>query len=66
MVRGEQVMQQEEEYNNTVISLYPEAYFIANEIARYTKENYNYTMTIDELVNMTIHIRRIQKNIEKG
>lgn len=66
MVHEEQIMQQEEEYNNMVISLYPEAYFIANEIARYTKEKYNYTMKIDELVNMTIHIRRIQKNIEKG
>jgi len=66
MVHEEQIMQQEEEYNNMVISLYPEAYFIANEIASYTKEKYNYTMKIDELVNMTIHIRRIQKNIEKG
>lgn len=66
MLHEEEVLQQEEEYNNMVISLYPEAYFIANEIARYTKEKYNYTMKIDELVNMTIHIRRIQKNVEKG
>jgi len=65
-VHGEPVVQQEEEYNNMVISLYPKAYFIANEIASYTKEKYNYTMKIDEVVNMTIHIRRIQKNIEKG
>jgi len=66
MVHGEPVVQQEEEYNNMVISLYPKAYFIANEIASYTKEKYNYIMKIDEVVNMTIHIRRIQKNIEKG
>lgn len=66
MLRGEQIMRQEDEYNNLIISLYPEAYFIANEIASYTKEKYNYTMEIDEMVNMAIHIRRIQQNVEKG
>lgn len=66
LLHGEQVVPQEEEYNNLIISLYPDAYFIANKIATYAKEKYNYAMAIDEMVNMTIHIRRIQKNVEKG
>lgn len=66
MLHGEQIAKQEDEYNNLVISLYSKAYFIANEIASYTKEKYNYTMNVDEKVNMTIHIHRIQKNVEKG
>lgn len=66
LLHGEQVVPQEEEYNNLIISLYPDAYFIANKIATYAKEKYNYSMAIDEMVNMTIHIRRIQKNVEKG
>ena len=66
MLHNQQVIQQEEDYNNMVISLYPDAFFIANKIASYTKEKYNYTMKIDELVNMTIHIHRVSKNVEKG
>ena len=57
---------EEEEYNNMLISLYSDAYSIAKEIASYTKEKYNYTMEIDEMVNMAIHIRRIQKMQKRG
>lgn len=66
ILRGQQIAEQEEAYNDMVIKLYPKAFFMVNEIASYIKEKYNYTMKIDEMVNMTIHIRRIQKNIEKG
>ena len=61
-----QVVEQDAEYNEMVIRLYPKSYFIVNKIASYMKEMYNYTMRVDEMVNMTIHIRRIQPNIEKG
>ena len=61
-----QIMEQDAEYNEMVIRLYPKAFSIVNRIASYMKEKYNYVMKVDEMVNMTIHIRRMQPNIEKG
>ena len=61
----EQVEKQEEEYNVMVIRLYPKAFSLVEKVAYYTKEKYNYNMTVEEKVNMTIHIRRIHPNIEK-
>lgn len=65
MFSGEQIPVQDEDYNNTVIRLYPRAFLIAEKVAYYTKNRYNYIMSVDEQVNMTIHIRRICPNIEK-
>jgi len=48
-----------------VIKLYPEAFLRVKEVASYIKEMYNYTMETSELVNMTVHVRRIHLNIEK-
>ena len=65
MFSGEKIPIQDEDYNNTVIRLYPKAFSVAEKVAYYTKNRYNYYMSIDEQVNMTIHIRRIYQNIEK-
>ena len=58
--------EQDEEYNNMVKNLYPKAFSVAEEVAKYMKNQYNYDMKLDEMVNMAIHIRRIQPTIEKG
>lgn len=60
-----QIVEQDEEYNNMVIRLYPKSFSVVEKIASYMKEKYNYVMKVDEMVNMTIHIRRIHPNIEK-
>lgn len=60
-----QIAEQDEEYNNMVMRLYPKSFSIVEKIASYMKEKYNYVMQVDEMVNMTIHVRRIQPNIEK-
>ena len=60
-----QIVEQDEEYNNMVIRLYPKSFSLVEKIASYMKDKYNYDMKLDEMVNMTIHIRRIQPNIEK-
>lgn len=60
-----QVPGQDKEYNDMVICLYPKSFSIVEKIADYMKEKYDYVMKLDEMVNMTIHIRRIQPNIEK-
>ncbi len=60
-----QYEEQDEAYNNMVISLYPIAFSVAEKVACYTQKKYNYNMTMGERVNMTIHIRRIHPNIEK-
>lgn len=65
MFSGEEIIKQDEEYNNMVISLYPNAFSVVEKVAYYTERKYNYNMTVDERVNMTIHIRRIYPNIEK-
>ena len=62
----EQLKDQDEEYNNMVKLLYLEAFSVAEEVATYMKKKYNYDMKMDEKVNMTIHIERIQRNREKG
>ena len=65
MFSGEEIIKQDEEYNNMVISLYPKAFSVVEKVAYYTKKKYNYSMAVEERVNMTIHIRRIYPNIEK-
>lgn len=60
-----QVPEQDKEYNDMVIRLYPKSFAIVEKIADYMREKYEYVMKLDEMVNMTIHIRRIQPNIEK-
>ena len=62
---NEQIEAQDEEYNNMVIRLYPKSFSVVEHIASYIEKKYNYSMKVDEMVNMTIHIRRIQPNIEK-
>ena len=62
----EQIEDQEEEYNNMVIRLYSGAFSVVEEVATYMKKQYNYDMKMDEKVNMTIHLQRIQRNMEKG
>lgn len=63
---GTQITQQDEQYNNMVINLYQKSFRIVENVASYMKEKYNYIMRVDEMVNMTIHVQRIQSNIEKG
>mgnify|MGYP003429676227 FL=1 len=65
MFSGEEIIKQDEEYNNMVISLYPKAFSVVEKVAYYKKKKYNYSMAVEERVNMTIHIRRIYPNIEK-
>lgn len=61
-----QIPEQDKEYNDMVIRLYSKSFEITEKVASYMKEKYNYDMKEDEMVNMTIHIRRIQPDIEKG
>ena len=65
MFSRKEIIKQDEEYNNMVISLYPKAFSVVEKVAYYTKKKYNYSMAVEERVNMTIHIRRIYPNIEK-
>lgn len=59
--RGNREVVQDAQYNNMVISLYPEAYSLVENIAIFMKNRYNYIMSVDEKVNMSIHIQRIRK-----
>ncbi len=61
-----QIPEQDLEYNEMVMRLYPKSFAVVKKIASYMHEKYEYVMKLDEMVNMTIHIRRIQPNIEKG
>jgi len=65
MLHGQQVIEQDEAYNNMVRKLYFKAFSAVNEIASYIKEKYNYSMTTDEKVNMAVHVHRLQK-MKKG
>ncbi len=60
-----QIIEQDEEYNTMVIRLYPKAFAVAERVQAFMQEKYNYKMQIGEMVNMTIHIRKIQPDIEK-
>lgn len=59
--RGTYEVPQDDEYNNMVIRLYPEAYSVVENVAFFMKNEYNYDMRVDEKVNMAIHIQRIRK-----
>jgi len=59
--RGTYEVSQDEEYNDMVIRLYPEAYSVVESVAIFMKNEYNYDMRVDEKVNMAIHIQRIRK-----
>ena len=63
--RGTRIMQQDEAYNEMVIKLYPESFAIVENVAIFMKKQYNYTMTVDEQVNMVIHVQRIRQIREK-
>lgn len=65
MFNADQVEKQDEAFNKMVIFLYPHAFSVVERVAYYLQKKYNYIMTLDEKVNMTIHIRRICPNIEK-
>ena len=65
MLNENQVLDQDEAYNNMVKRLYPKSFLVVEKIASFVKDKYNYSMEIDEMVNMTIHIRRMHQNIEK-
>lgn len=60
-----QILAQDKEYNEMVIRIYANAFSIAEKVAEYMQEKYEYVMKLDEMVNMTIHIHRIQLNREK-
>lgn len=60
-----QIPAQDEEYNDMVIRVYKDAFSIVEKVAEYMQEKYEYVMKLDEMVNMTIHIHRIQLNKEK-
>lgn len=64
--RGTRILPQDEAYNNMVISLYPEAFSVVENIAIFMEKRYNYNMKVDEQVNMVIHIQRIRQIREKG
>jgi beta-glucoside operon transcriptional antiterminator len=63
--RGGSEIPQNDEYNNTVIRLYPAAYSLVEKIAIFMEKEYNYSMKVDEKVSMAIHVQRICK-IEGG
>lgn len=65
IVRDIQIEEQDAEYNEMVIGLYPKAFAIVSRIADYMERKYNYVMEVEEKVNMTVHIQRFQSNIEK-
>lgn len=57
---------QEEEFIDMIIRLYPREYNCSRKIGDYIKERYGHTITKEELAYLTVHIRRIQPNVNEN
>lgn len=62
---GQMINRQEDEFVEMVIRLYEREYAISEKIAAYIKETYDHEISKEEKVYLTIHIRRIQPDIDK-
>ncbi len=63
---GQYLNRQEDEFVDMVVKLYEKEYAISEKVARFIKEKYDHEITREEKVYLTIHIRRIQPNINEG
>lgn len=61
---GQLVNQQEDELVEVIQRLYAREYAISKKIAEYIAEKYNYEISQEEKAYLTLHIRRIQPNIQ--
>ena len=61
---GQKMGQQEEALVEIVKSLYDKEYAISEKIGEFIRETYNYEITEEEKAYLTLHIRRIQPNIQ--
>ncbi len=59
MLNEELLNSQESELYEVVTRLYPKEYQCAKEIGRYIESQYTYKITNEELVYLTVHIRRV-------
>ncbi|WZL82637.1 PRD domain-containing protein [Vallitaleaceae bacterium 9-2] len=59
IINRELLDSQEAELHNVVTNLYPKEYACAQEIAKYIENIYTYKITEEELVYLTVHIRRV-------
>jgi beta-glucoside operon transcriptional antiterminator len=59
IINRELLDSQEAELHNVVIHLYPKEYECSQEIAKYIEKTYAYKITDEELVYLTVHIRRV-------
>ena len=62
---GQMMKRQEDEFVEMVIRLYEKEYAISAKIAAFIKETYDHEISREEKAYLTIHIRRIQPDIEE-
>lgn len=62
---GQMMKRQEDEFVEMVIRLYEKEYAISEKIAAFIKETYDHEISREEKAYLTIHIRRIQPDIEE-
>lgn len=61
---GQQENRQADDLLEVVIRLYAKEYAVSEKIASYIKEHYKHEISSEEKAYLTLHIRRIQPNIE--
>lgn len=59
---NEQIDSDEHKFLEIITSMYPKEYECSQKIATYVKDKYNYKIAAEELLYLTIHIKRIQEN----
>lgn len=62
---GQLLDNQEEELTLMITRLYPGEYVCSQKIREYIRGHYGHTITNEELAYLTVHIRRIQANVDK-
>lgn len=62
---GQLLDNQEEEFIEMIAKLYPKEYECSKKVGTYIDAHYGYTITKEELAYLTVHIRRIQPNVDE-
>ncbi len=56
---------QDDDFLNMIVKKYPKEYAVSNRIGEFIQEHYERTITKEELVYLTVYIRRVQPDINK-
>jgi len=63
-ISGEQYVEQDSEFSDFIRRKYPKAYDCTNQIAEYMKKKWNYDMSEEEKLYLTVHIYHVVHELE--